>query len=224
MAGQIKSHPNFIVVCVLFLTSLLSPQANSELYVAGQGGVTLPNKFTNIEGTGRASSISVSELELADAFVYGLKAGGFLPGPLKWLGLEADLFHATPHIKQQTVRVTAPGGSVTTHKSGAHVNVITGALNLMLRAPLKRVQPYLGAGPAVFGVRVKDEEGSTYDVAVGVNAIAGIRLFLVKYVAWFGEYKYNRATFEFDDAYGNGMGLKGDYSANHFLGGIAFHF
>ena len=61
---------------------------------------------------------------------------------------------------------------------------------------------------------------SDKDVAPGLNALAGLRCFTTDHIALFAEYKYNRAAFELPDA----IGLKAGYSANHFLGGVSFHF
>jgi hypothetical protein len=84
-----------------------------------------------------------------------------------------ELFHTTPHIKQQEVRITIqpgttfngfsiPGsGTATGTLSGDHFRVITWApMNLMFRYHRTRLQPYIGVGPGVFfGLPVLDQIG-----------------------------------------------------------------
>ena len=54
----------------------------------------------------------------------------------------------------------------------------------------------------------------------------GCDTFFTEHVAIFGEYKYNRATFNFDNAVSEGAagGLRGDYSVHNIVGGLSFHF
>ena len=93
------------------------------------------------------------------------------------------------------------------------------------------LQPYVGAGIGVFFAHTNGFGGgnSSSDNAVpGFNGLAGVRYFLTEHVALFGEYKYNRATFNFDNvgAAGPGAagGLRGDYSVHNIVGGLSFHF
>ena len=104
---------------------------------------------------------------------------------------------------------------------GTSLNVLTWATNVVVRYPGKQFQPYVGAGLGVFFARAKFAGLSDSDNAVpGLNALAGLRYFPIDHLAIFAEYKYNRAAFEFPTA----IGFEGDYSANHFLGGVAYHF
>lgn len=88
------------------------------------------------------------------------------------------------------------------------------------------LQPYIGAGIGVFfahtngfGARHSDSDNAV----PGFNGLAGVRYFVTEHVALFGEYKYNRATFNFDNPNSPG-GLKGDYSVSMVVGGLSFHF
>lgn len=94
------------------------------------------------------------------------------------------------------------------------------------------LQPYLGAGLGVFFADTNGFGGGNRgsDNAVpGFNGLAGVRYFLTEHIAVFGEYKYNRATFHFQNvgaALGPGQpgGLSGDYSVHNVVGGLSFHF
>jgi hypothetical protein len=94
------------------------------------------------------------------------------------------------------------------------------------RCPL---QVYAGAGPAIFFAQTSNQFGSSGDNGeVGINALAGLKYFMHRNVAVFGEYKFNYAGFDFEQygtpATGNGGGITGNYKASHFVGGLAVHF
>lgn len=210
---------------------LTSATARSEFYVAGQAGISLPGSFTNVEGLGSAfggAGFKSTDLDLANSVLLGAKVGYFFPR-LNWLGIEGEYFHTNPHIKQQSATITAPNGATgTLEKQGAHVSMSTGAINVIARYPGKRFQPYVGVGLGMFGASVSSNQVQTLnnqplsasDFSFGLNALAGVRYFLTKRVALFGEYKYNRASFQFE---GNAQ-FKADYSASNIVGGISLHF
>jgi len=80
------------------------------MYVAGQFGVTLPNNFTNIEGTGSNAGFNLSDLELHKSVMYGAKLGYYFDS-LKWLRVETEVFNTNPNVKQQTATITGGGAS-----------------------------------------------------------------------------------------------------------------
>ena len=65
-------------------------------------------------------------------------------------------------------------------------------------------EPYAGIGMGVFFV----EDGET----IGPNTQVGLRYLVTKNVSVFGEWKYNRASFDF-----------ADYSAHIFAVGLGYH-
>jgi hypothetical protein len=213
-----------------------------ELYVAGFGGYTIGHGFDNVEGTGALSGINFGDIGQKDSGVYGAKVGYFMPRRLNWLGVEMEAFNTNPHLEETTVAGTA--------LSGTHLRVTTLAFNAIARAKMMcerhddhdrtgrpaddrdnryhdfcRLQPYVGVGLGVFFARASDATGSASDNGVpGLNALAGVRYYFTERVALFGEYKYNRATFDFDNIGGTAAGIKGDYSASHIVGGLSLHF
>lgn len=215
------------------LIVLTSATAQSELYIAGQGGISFPNSFSKVEGIGPnfgGTGFKASDLDLATSPLYGAKVGYFFRG-WSWLGLEGEYFYTNPHIKQQPFSITTPGGQVFNRvgdKPGAHTRMMTAALNVVVRYPGKRFQPYVGVGPAMYWARIAGSEVQTInnqplsasDSSLGLNAFVGARYFLTKHVAFFGEYKYNRASFEFQ----NNAQFKADYSANNLAFGVSLHF
>jgi opacity protein-like surface antigen len=210
-----------------------------EFYVAGFGGYTIGHGFDNVEVAGPfGSNINTGDRDLKDSGVYGLKLGYFLPQRLDWLGFEVEGFNTTPHIKQSDI------------DAGHHLRVTTLAFNAIARFKTMceqhdqhgtrrasdesvyryhefcRLQPYAGVGLGVFFAHVSDATRSASDNAVpGLNVLAGLRFFMTERVALFGEYKYNRATLEFDNVgVGGILGAQGDYSASHIVGGLSLHF
>jgi opacity protein-like surface antigen len=214
-----------------------------ELYVAGFGGYTIGHGFDDVEGTGALSGLNLGDIDLKDSGVYGAKVGYFMPRRLNWLGVEMEAFNTTPHLEQTSIAGTT--------LPGAHLRVTTLAFNAIARAKMMcerhdndhdrtgrpandrdyryhdfcRLQPYVGVGLGVFFARASDAAGSSSDNGVpGLNALAGIRYYFTERVALFGEYKYNRATFDFDNVGATAAGIKGDYSASHIVGGLSLHF
>lgn len=199
---------------------LLSSESQAELYLAGQVGVTVPQAFSDVKGIGPLTGFTFSDLKMHNAPVYGLKVGYFFPS-LPWLGVESEAYHTTPHVKQQLVTSTSPGGTTTTSIAhGLHTRMTTWAFNLLVRYPGERLQPYAGAGLGIFFARFAGG-GPDLSTSTGLNVLAGSRFFLTTRLALFGEYKFNRASFAF--AHPDFM-IRGDYSAHLFVVGLALHF
>ena len=194
------------------------PSTNAEWYVGGQAGYVKPNDLKDVEGTGSASGISLSDLELKDAFGYGAKVGYFFEN-LEWLGVEFETFTANPHIKKQNVTASLGGSSVLGTLSSTDFRIIVPAVNVIVRYPGYYVEPYAGAGLGVFFAKISDSGGKDNDVSPGVNAIAGLRFYVNEDWGIFTEYKYNYAHFKFDDAL-----IEADYSSHGIYGGVSFHF
>jgi opacity protein-like surface antigen len=214
----------YLIVGFFAVAVLLVTEARAEFYVAGQAGYTMPDDLSDIQSTGTLSGISISDLDLKESVMYGAKLGYFFP-TLKWLGIEAEAFNTTPHIKQQTVTASGLGVTASTLASGAHFRVLTTAFNLIARYPGKTLQPYAGVGVGIFFAKISDEGGSNSDNgAPGLNALAGIRWLITQHLGVFAEYKYTQATFKFDNIAGTGTGLEADYSAGHIAGGVSIHF
>lgn len=222
----------FLSVCLMVLLSMVLP-AHAEVYVGGQLGVSLPNSFSNVSGLGTDSSLKGSDLDLTTSPLYGAKVGYFFPG-LNWLGVEGEFFYSNPHMKQQTS--TSRGtfntplgpvtGTATQNVSGAHVRMMTGAINVIARYPGKRFQPYVGVGFGMNWARFSSPEQRlgraqvASDTSPGFNALTGVRFFMTKHVALFGEYKYVKTSFDF----GNNVLFQADYSAHNFVAGVSLHF
>ena len=218
---------SIFALCSLSLV-LCSTPIQAEPYVAGQFGVTIPNRLSHIEGTGSNTGLTMSDLSLQTSIMYGAKLGYYFDS-LKWLGVETEVFNMNPNIKQQSATAIGPGGPVTATLTGQDLRVLNWSpINVMVRYQAGRFEPYAGVGMGIFFARVHDGQSgeSSSDTSMGLNTQLGLRYLVTKNIAVFGEWKYNRAHFNFDlssPTQGTG-GFKGDYSANIFAFGVGYHF
>ena len=212
----------------VFCLTLLSGPAQAEMYVAGQFGVTIPNKASNIEGVDSIAGLNVSDIDLDNSFMYGAKLGYYFES-MKWLGVETEVFNTNPNIKQQNVTISGPGGSATGTVSGQDIRVLNWSpITLVLRYQAGQFEPYVGIGMGIYFSRIHDAQSgeSSSDTSVGLNTQLGARYLVTKNLAVFGEWKYNRVHFNFSDSTPTAAtgGFKGDYSANLFAFGVGYHF
>jgi opacity protein-like surface antigen len=208
----------------LAVVLLFSSPAGAELYIAGQFGVSVPNSLSNVEGVDSSSGLNISNLKLQDSFTYGAKLGYYF-NSIKWLGIETEVYNTTPNSKQQNVTINGTPVNLV----GQDIRVLTWApIMVMIRYPGERFQPYAGVGPGVFFARVHDGQSneSSDSNQVGLNTQLGLRFLVTKHFSLFGEWKYNRVTFNFSDSRPTAAtgGLKGDFSANIFVFGLGWHF
>ncbi len=190
------------------------PPVVAETYIAGTAGVNFADRINSIAGTGSQAGVPgpFVDLDLQNAITYGAKIGYF-PGH-SWYGIEGEVLHTTPHIKQLD---TDPG---------IQLRVTTVGANFIARYPGRTVQPYVGAGIGAAIAHIGDTPTvrSDMDVAAAWNVLAGLRAFITPQIAVFGEYKYTGVTLKFDQAFGDLGGFSGNYRAQHFLGGLSYHF
>lgn len=199
------------------------------MYVAGQAGVSLPNSFSNVEGVGSLAGVSISDLSLQNSVIYGAKLGYYFDS-MKWLGVETEVFNSTPHLKQQDATGSFGGVPLgTANFTGQSVRVLNWApINIVVRHQMGQFEPYAGVGMGVFFARIKDGETgeSSSSTNVGLNTQVGLRYLVTQNVSLFGEWKYNRASFDFSESSPTQAtgGLKGDYSAHILAFGLGYHF
>ena len=219
----------------------LTLPVQAEMYVAGQVGANIPNKFSNVEGVDSSAGITTSDLSLQNSLMYGAKLGYYFDS-IKWLGVETEVFNSTPHLKQQTPTATVPPGfvfvappscagsqSCSVTVPGQSVRVLNWApINIVVRYQMGQFEPYAGVGMGVFFANLKDGASgeSSSSTAVGLNTQLGLRYLVTKNLSVFGEWKYNRASFNFSESSPTQAtgGFKGDYSANILAFGVGYHF
>lgn len=208
----------FVIGCA-GITALTSP-VFAEMYVTGTVGVNFADRINSVGGTGSQAGVSgpLVDFDLQNSITYGAKVGYF-PGH-SWYGIEGEVLHTTPHLKELPPTATLPADP------GIHLRVTTVGANFIARYPGRTVQPYVGVGigAAIAHLGETATVRSDTDVAAAWNVLAGLRAFITPRIAVFGEYKYTGATFKFDGAFGPDGGFSGNYRAQHILGGLSYHF
>lgn len=208
----------FVIGCAGIM-ALMSP-AFAEMYVAGTAGVNFADRINSVSGTGSQAGVSgpLVDFDLQNSITYGAKIGYF-PGH-SWYGIEGEVLHTTPHLKELPPTATLPADP------GIYLRVTTIGANFIARYPGRTVQPYIGVGigAAIAHLGETATVRSDSDVAAAWNVLAGLRAFITPNIAVFGEYKYTGATFTFDGAFGPAGGFSGNYRAQHILGGLSYHF
>jgi opacity protein-like surface antigen len=235
-----QSTKHFVITRFLALLTtivLFVPQAYAESYVAGQFGVTLPsigkgltdNDLTGIFPPGW----TVSDQSLTTSVLYGAKLGHYFRA-VPWLGLEAEVYNTTPHIKQQSITFSDPSGPVgSLDFPGVNLRVLTLApFNLTLRYHKTRLQPYIAVGPGIFFARIKDSsltsDNTQSSTDLGLNAQLGVRYYLTRHFTVFAEGKYNHVRFNFSETPPginfNLFGFNSTYNMFHIAFGLSYNF
>ncbi len=196
-----------VFLLLSFTFTLNSAQAqDSKYYIAAYGGYAFSEPLKNIEGKGAFASNIFPDRDLNSSPLLGLKIG-FIPGKnVTWFGIEGEIFVTSPRAIPQT-NVIGTGS--------ANFEVITYALNWVLRYPGERFQPYVGAGPSL--VKGESDQAGGSATGLGLNLLAGMRLALSERLFVFSEYKYNRSTLEFSR-------VQVDYRLHGVVGGIGVTF
>lgn len=215
------------------------PQTHAETYVAGQFGVTLPSigkGLTDNEVTGIFSGLGVttSDQALTSSVLYGAKLGHYFRD-IPWLGIEAEVYNTTPHIKQQDITFSGPAGPLGPPLNfyGLDFRVLTLApLNLTFRYHKTRLQPYIAVGPGIFFARIHDPSftsGNTQSSTdLGLNAQVGLRYYITRHFTVFAEGKFNHVQFNFPETPPginfNLFGFDSTYNMFHVAFGLSYNF
>jgi len=201
----------------------LTLPAQAEWYVAGQAGANIPESLSNVEYSAGGVTLGGNNLSLQNSVMYGAKLGYYFDS-LKWLGLgvETEVFNATPHVKSQNI--TIAGVNLGT-QPGLTNRVLTWApVNIVIRHQLDAFEPYVGVGLGVFFSRLSDGTDSSSSTDVGLNAQLGLRYRVTSNLALFGEWKFNHANISHNDIAGTGLNVSADYNAQNLVVGVGYHF
>ncbi len=231
-----RSAGRFVLASLLTLLApivLLAPQAYAETYVAGQLGLTLPSigkGLTDTDVTGIASGFGVTTTDqsLKTSILYGAKLGHYFQS-VPWLGIEAEVYNTTPHVKQQSVTFSGPSGPVgSVELPGVNLRVLTFApFNITLRYHKTRLQPYIAVGPGIFFARIKDpsltSDNTQSSTELGLNAQVGLRYYITRHFTVFAEGKYNHVRFNFAET-PNLFGFDSTYNMFHLAFGLSYNF
>jgi len=219
------------LLALLIPIVLFTPQAYGESYVAGQFGVTLPQSLGN--GTATQDGIDgldISDQSLKSSALVGAKLGHYFT-KARWMGIETGLSYTTPHVEEGSITFSGPGGSVTSPTlSGLSQRIITWDIDVIFRYPGYRLQPYLGIGPSLFFASLNGPTAPPGQSAtsIGFNVEGGLRYYITRRWALFGEGKYNWARMDYSsnhsDPNADPFGFRATYSALGLSVGISYHF
>lgn len=249
------------LLCLGLLLLGFPSLATAEPYFALYGGLALTadqdiDIFQDVvDASGSTLATldgSLKGVEFDRSPVFGLKLGYFFPRRLLGgnLGFEYEVYYFRPDIDRQIIEFSGTAPCPDPCELGkADVSVIAAGLSVVYRVPMARsrrfprgqLQPYVGLGGGAFIARFEStsilDEGMDIDdtdVRPGLQAFAGLRLFLTRNIAFFGEYKFIHAgEFEFDlKATGTfftmpateATSLRYSLTGHHFNAGISLHF
>ncbi|MDF0652644.1 MAG: outer membrane beta-barrel protein [Nitrospira sp.] len=205
----------------MFVFVPFSRPVQAEWYVAGQVGANLPADFSNVRWSAGGAGVTGNDLDLQTSVVYGGKVGYYFDS-VKWLGIETEVFNATPHIEQQDWII---GGVNLGTQPGIYNRTLTWApVNLVVRYKAGAFEPYVGVGLGVFFSHLSASGLSSSSTDVGLNTQVGLRYRITSAIAMFGEWKYNWASMGHDNLAGTGLNLDMDYRANNLVFGMGYHF
>ncbi|HJS65868.1 MAG TPA: outer membrane beta-barrel protein [Nitrospiraceae bacterium] len=219
------------LLALLIPIVLSTPQAYAETYVAGQFGVTLPQSLSNGTVTQDGfGGLDISDQSLKSSALVGAKLGHYFT-KARWMGIETGLSYTTPHVEEGSITFSGPGGSLPSPiLSGLSHRVIIWDADLIFRYPGYRLQPYIGIGPSLYFANLKgpDAPPGQSATSIGFNAEGGIRYYLTRRWALFGEGKYNYARMSYSsndsDPNADPFGFRATYSAFGLSLGISYHF
>jgi opacity protein-like surface antigen len=219
------------LLTVLAPIVLFVPQAYAETYVAGQIGLVKPQSLSD----GKVTQDGIGGLDLSDqplknSLGVGGKFGHYFTRA-RWIGIETGVSYSTPHIKEGSLTFTGPGGSATlSGLSGIHQRIITWDADVMFRYPGFRLQPYIGIGPSIYFANLKGPTAPPGQSAasIGFNVEGGLRYYITRNWALFGEGKYNWARMDYSsnhsDPNADPFGFRATYSALGLNLGVSYHF
>ena len=230
-----KMTKRFLMMSLLALLMpivLFAPQTYAETYVAGQFGITLPQSLSNGTVTQDGfAGLDLSDQSLKSSAMVGAKLGHYFTRA-RWIGIETGLSYTTPHVKEGSITFSGPGGSLSSPVlSGLSHRVITWDIaTIMFRYPGYRLQPYIGIGPSLFFATLKgpDAPPGQSATSIGFNVEGGLRYYITRNWALFGEGKYNWARMDYSsnhsDPNADPFGFRANYSALGLSLGVSYHF
>lgn len=228
----------------------VSAEQKWEFSVGGFGGWAVHgdttvqfNQATNLS-TGLVEPVDAkaTNLRFEDSGTFGAKLTAWhLPRKYSWqpqIGFEIDWTRFTADVPNGQV-LPAFGTFQTTGTPigfaifgvGPQFAVDNMALNLLFRYPIwatpdmpqGRWHPYIGVGGGAQRARLSIQGYEETSTSPSVQALGGVKFFVIKYLAVFGEAKWTQGwhTFKYEtDSYWERYSI----STIHLVGGVALHF
>ena len=195
---------------------------------------------------------TASDIDLSDGASFGGRIGYYfqsMPG----FGIEVDGQYSRPNFERQnvTIRLTdttiAGFDTFVMDQLGADFHMVMGGVNLLYRFEnlgLGGIMPYVGAGPALYGVFIRGSGDSGNVIApaaiatnafndggemasggwgIGFNLKAGLEVPLGDHVSLDTEYKFSYAQMEIDN-FRSLSDIEVTYRAHTVAAGLRYRF
>lgn len=225
---------------LIMAATVLSNAFADDLYdlsLSGFAGFAIPLETTvNQTNAPQSTNFTAQDVKLDSSGSYGMKLTAWTtalrPKNGIDLGIEIDHTRFSADTRAQTASAGGMSqgvavGSAFVNKNEVGVRII--AVNALFRIPFGvtealphgRWYPYLGMGGGVQHATMRLTDGSEdSNSALLVQGLAGIKIFVVRHVAIFGEYKFTYAdhSFVFDSTRNETI------QAHHMTFGVALHF
>lgn len=227
-----------IVACLVLMAGPASAEWFADVYV----GQSFTEKQDVTVHSAPGQSV-FTDVEFDRALAYGGRFGRYFDA-VPFLGFAVDLFHFSPRIGPQSVRVDGcvPSGGCGGGPGGTQrvdIDSIALSLDLMLRLPLIKtqaapygaLQPYLTGGVPFFLTTVtprttsylRNHDDET-DYSFGYKFGGGVAVHILSNLMLFGEYRYSHVQVSVDDLRGADGGrarFKTDLDTHSALVGLS---
>lgn len=248
-----RRYSKSLVAWAILAMTLLSPcvaqgEERWDFSIEAFGGKSFPeNEDVEIRCGGCVPDFdgTAKRVKRTDSDSWGGRVTAWhLPRKYNWqpqIGLGLDWTRFTPDIHAQHTggsgRVNIPGMEIVgwdLTPEDFNVDIVT--LNLMFRYPFGvtptlpqgRWSPYVGVGVGAQRARLTDPVLGFRrdDYSPAYEVVAGLKFFVFRHLAVFGEFKRTSAEHEFQ--FGNvappGYEERHNITSNHLLAGVALHF
>jgi hypothetical protein len=201
-----------VVVISLISLSLARPAAAETMLDLYVGGAFTEGSVLEVQN-GPLTTLYSADWNTSP--VFGIRAGYWFEGPLRWFGLAGDLSYFRPDLGSDFANL--------------HTFPLTPMV--MIRIPLLeddvvpagRLQPYAGIGPGLFTtVLTSDTFSDRVGFDAGLDVRAGISIRLTRTFGLFAEYRRTDVDVRAEDS--DEDRAKTTIETDHITGGIALRF
>jgi len=216
-----------ILGCITIACLILSAgPASAEWFGDAFVGYSLTNK-NDVTVHSTPGQTVFRDVEFDNSLAYGGRFGRYFDA-VPFLGVAADVFHFSPRIGPQNVRVDGcvPSGGCGGGAGGTQqidVETLALSLDLMLRLPLMKtkdapygsLQPYVSGGVPLFITTVtprttsylRNHDDDT-DYSFGWKVAGGVAFHLLKNLMIFAEYRFTHVEASVDDLRSSAAGAR----------------
>ena len=230
-------HLSWMALLLIALSAQAFAEDVYDLSIAGFGGFAIPQetRINQVSAT-RNENFTAQNVQLDSGGSYGAKVTAWTTALRAKngfdLGIELDHTRFSADSRAQTVSASGLANGIAVRSAFVNKNDVSArtiAINALFRIPFGiteqlphgRWYPYFGGGGGVERATMRLSDGSEdSNSTLLVQGLAGLKIFIVRHLAMFAEYKYTYAdhSFIFDATRSEII------RAHHMTFGIAIHF